>query len=809
MAKKILIFLILLLTFSLAVKQIGPFDSVDEKMIANWIWKMHENPFPVNQYPPLMLYLHFLLSLIYEQILLLLGFVNNHLEFVQSGYGYRFMVEAGRIIVALFATGMVYFVYRAARKFYNDGVAFAAVFILSFNQVLILHAHIFKTDIAASFLLTVAIYFMLKFHSLHRMKDFFLAAFVSGLAVATKYNVFPLVFVLALLIFLVRKNLSKEQIKRAWLLLPLVSGAGFFLAAPNWLLHPIANLKLFLKAYNLQSGVVYHFGLGGKDSAIQILSKIFANLFTFFGPFLMVLFIFAIGASILKKNSRDLLILTAFLLYILLFIWTGFYADRFCIPLYSVFCLLVGKAIFVDIAQLFTRYRLPWRIGSFILWGLLITFAATQFTANVKSFNQLKTQLKDEWVQTYRADHNLINKSGQPRIGSQHQTPRSSLDVRLRRIFTTKPSGLKYREPLNFILANRKYYEFFNSGREALSSEALNLDLYRPFFLFEKRKFQPWDYDYVFLYKISPELHSLGSSNQPVDLPRLFCRGQHTTYLPLQVYQKNPLFLKVEGRFLNHWLHCSFPLRQLGMYLFRPPGDKGCNEVHLSINGREINILFNSPFGFYKLTAGDLNKKLFYHDHVYQVEIKKLPNGPVYLVMEPSYKERSRTRVNLSSIVNTPLTEPIPQLFSKEAYPLWVKRFFQKTGQDLALQQFLNQDVLYYNRSNSLNDVESDFFPLQPGHYTLEIKGRQISDDQPLGPARLLINIYSEKSTSKITRLMSGELPMIFPLEMKEKLTFVKIQLLDLQNNNLLVREVILKPDYQKFIDQRINRIPN
>jgi hypothetical protein len=173
------------------------------------------------------------------------------------------------------------------------------------------------------------------------------------------------------------------------------------------------------------------------------------------------------------------------------------------------------------------------------------------------------------------------------------------------------------------------------------------------------------------------------------------------------------------------------------------------------------------------------------------------------------YKNRPGATAPLSTIVSPSLAEPIPLLFSKEAYPLWVKRFYQKTGQDLALLQFLNQHVIYLNSAHSLHDVESDFFPLQQGHYQLVINGGPIFTERPRKPARLLIKLYTEKSTSKTTQLLSVDLPVVFPLETREKLTFVKIQLLDLRENNRLVEEVILKPDYRKYVEQRINRVPN
>ncbi len=807
--KKVLIFFILAVTFLMAVKQIGPFDSVDEKMVANWAWQMHDDPFPVNQYPPLMLYLHFFLSLIYEQILMLFGFINNHLEFIQSGYGYRFMVEAGRIIIALFATGMVYFTYRTAKDFYNDGVAFAAALILSFNQVFLLHAHIFKTDIAASFFLTVALYFMLKFHSWQRRKDFFKAGIFSGLAIATKYNVFPLVFVLVLLIFLVRKKMSKPQLKQVWLLLPLSSAAGFFIAAPNWLVHPIANLKLFFQAYSPGSGAVFQFGIGGKASPPQIFLKIFGNLFTYFGPMLVVVFILAIGLSIVKKNQRDILMITAFGLYVLVFMPTGFYADRFCIPLYGIFSLMAAKVFFEDFPMRARRFKIKWPLFAVVFWGLLTVYAGQNLFTNVYTFNQLKTQSKDQWVQSYRFDHYLTNQSSQTYVGSQHQTPRFPGDIRLRRVFITKGITFNSRAPFKFILANNKYFKIFASGREILSKRAVDLSFYRPFLYFKKEKYQPWDYDYLFLYKISPQLRSITTRQREVALPRIFSQGDHTTYLPLQRYQKGPLFLKLNDTFLNHWLYSKKALQGLTIYLYKGMSPQSSGSVILSVNGREYTVERFDSFGFKQVDIHNIMKKRFYRDHVYQLEVKKSNKHPLYMVISPRYVDENQLQNDRLTGLNPPFQEPIPPLFDSRPYPLWIKRFYQKTGLDLTLLQHLNRFFIYINKMNSLDDVNGDFFPLQQGYYYLKILGRPIYNNQPPGSAHLQLTINNKKSSSKRVYAISGEFPVVIPLEIKEKLAFIKVDLLSLAKNNLLVKEVILTADYRKYIEEKIIRPSN
>ncbi|MCK4888598.1 MAG: hypothetical protein KAS97_01625, partial [Candidatus Aminicenantes bacterium] len=113
-----LIFLIIFLSFLLAIYKSIPFESVDEHMIAKWIWGFHGNPFPVNQYPPLFLYLHFLLSLLYKSVFLLLGIVKTGYEFLYTGIGYKFMIEAGRYISAIFGMLMLYYIYRSGKESY-------------------------------------------------------------------------------------------------------------------------------------------------------------------------------------------------------------------------------------------------------------------------------------------------------------------------------------------------------------------------------------------------------------------------------------------------------------------------------------------------------------------------------------------------------------------------------------------------------------------------------------------------------------------------------------------------------------------
>ena len=595
------VFLILSITFLLSIKQMIPFESVDETMIANWLWKFHQNPFPVIQYPPLMLYVHFLLSLVYKTVLVFLGFLNNHSDFFSDGYGFWFTIEAGRVVSAIFGTMMVYLTYRIGRRFFNYQVGLVALLLLAFNDLVILHSHIFKTDIPAAFFLTLTLYFLLKFSDSHRLKDLFVTSFIFGLAVGTKYNVISFGFAIALSIFFVWKEKRDISLTRFLLMVPIGSLAGFLTAAPNWLIHPMGNFKLFLKAYNLDSGTVYNFGLGGKSTALQILWKLILGLIQHFGLIWIIIFFLSLITVWWSREKKEILILTHILIYILVFIQTGFYADRFGLPLYSAVAIIAGKLVIIDAPKLFKRKPSIWKYVMILFWIGIGFYALFNVQYNIKAFNQLKSGSKKNWVKQYRIAHNITNDKFQ--VARQHQTPKMDRDVWVQQNFRFFASTYKQRTSVRFLQALDHIYKKIKPEDYYKKKGYLQLNRFAPFYQVKKTKFQTWDYDMLLFYKISPQLKKWKSKKNVMPLPRCYTAEYGTSYLPLQDYEKNSRYFIMPSKFANHWICSRIKLSPLSFFVI---SEQGVHNLTISVNNRVRKIKYLPPNTLKEITFPEI-----------------------------------------------------------------------------------------------------------------------------------------------------------------------------------------------------------
>jgi len=797
--QKVLLFTILAISFILSIKQIGPFSSVDEQLIAKSIWQKYDNFFAVDLYPQFIIYIHFFLSLIYQKILLLLGIISSSQEFFQNSYGYFFTIEAGRIVKALFGTGLIYFVFKIGNRFYSKQVAFCASIFIAFNQLFVLQSHIFKTDIAAAFIMTVALYFILKFHQTHYLRELFLASFFTGLAVTAKYNIFPLIFIIPLVIIFSKKELNKNEYKRCWWFFPFWSALGFFTGSPNWLVHPVKNIKLFLKVYNIKSGYVFNYGIGGPDSAWDILSKMIHGLLRNFGLILLIILLLSIIRSFFSKNKRDMLLIFNILFYTIVFIQTGVYEDRFILPLFIPVALLMAKLIFIDLKE-FIPKRLPyWRSAALIFWIPLVLFALNNIGTNIKTFNLLKTASKHQWTKHYRLQHQITN--GSFRIANQITTKRLNNDIRLSRTFEVIWRKKKRHTPFHFIQANAQYYDFFRQGKDFLSPYSMLTKDYKPFYLIRKKKFQPGDTDVVLLYRIADDLKGLFPGNRKVALPMLYCSGTNTTFLPRQIYEKNSLFIKMDQNVLSHWIYSKKKINRLSIHLL---SFQNTSSLEININGvkKYIKRSKKQPFG--RINFDNLRPKPFFYDYVYHLGIKntsKFPRKiPFYFLLKHQLDE-AKEGENPIIIAKSAGLEKIPDLFSQGKYPFGIRHFFRKTGIDLTLLNYLNTHSFFFNKKNSVGDIKSDYYPLLKGHYVISLFGQKIFTDAPLGKnATLTYEIHSTRGKEVQNILLLNKNTQSTKIEIDEPVVFIRVYCSGLRENNFYISEILLRPDYPQYI---------
>ncbi len=818
-AEKILLFLILMVTFILGIKQMHPFSSYDEEALMNWIKALDKDAFPALRYPPLFIYLHYILSLIYKAVLSLLGIIDATSGFLSSDFGFRFTLEAGRVVSALFGTLTVYFAYKMGKEFYDKCTGFATALLMCCNYVLILYSHIFKSDILVTLLMTITLYFMLKYlHTPKPVYIFFLSLFF-GLAVAAKTNAFPVILVIIPVVLFTAKEGSRKLIRKEFLLLPAGAVTGFFAGAPNWLIDPIGNLKVFFSEFSVAGGI----DLTSHDlkSPGETFLEVAGDFIAYFGLIFFFFLIAAVVTGFLTKSKKDILISSFIIVYIGFLGIVGFYAYRFALPIFPAAALLIGKFLFMDLKKLFQRlrrYRDLWQYVLPLLWVPVAVYVLQNTIKDVKSFNLLKTQSLWERTFEFREQHNLLGKRFN--TGRQFFSPRVERnDIKIAKEFIVEYKKKDRNKILHFIQAHLSTYESFMKmtaeEKEKKDPHAIRLDLFKPFYRVKKREYQPWDPGCVFLYRISPALLDIKPGQREIEFPRLFYRSTHTSFLPLQIYEKNPNFGRLDNGIYKLWLYSTKEIEKIKIFLFSLQRDF---DLTIKINNRATAIKknYNERAAVEIVELENLRHKRFYYDYVYSIEITPgqewFKQEPYYFVFYPVYSENADEQGNETGkkpavLLPTLTGWDIPQLFSDEPVPPPVKSLYTETGVDLSLLAFLNNHHLYKNSHNTVNDISIDFIPLERGQYILRLEGGKVISASPPGATAVVeCTFYSGKGIRKKEVVLVGESFPDIPIDSNAPLSFVKIDVKGLRENNYFINRVTITPDYRYFITTQLFR---
>ncbi len=145
---------------------------------------------------------------------------------------------SGRILMTLFALAAIYVAYLAGREI-GGGTGLAAAGFVFLSPLIAAQAAIVRTDSASLFFALAAVYALIRLQRFQRPIDHLLAGALVGLAVATKYSLAPLIFVLLAVdtALIIRSSRSGRWSKTTGnaLLGMLAVPAAFLLATPFFL----------------------------------------------------------------------------------------------------------------------------------------------------------------------------------------------------------------------------------------------------------------------------------------------------------------------------------------------------------------------------------------------------------------------------------------------------------------------------------------------------------------------------------------------------------------------------------------------
>ena len=625
----VLLALLLAVSFLLRVQGWGRFLVPDEDTIAEMTWSLHNDPLPIGMpplpgYPPFFMYLNFLLSLIYQKLLLFLGFIHFDSEFLLSDFGRLFTMKAGRLISAFFGTSLVYMTYRIGKDYYRESVGFLAALLVAANPFMILNSHIFKSDIPLSLLLAIGLFLLLKFLRTFEIRFIFWASFFEGLAMAAKYNGVIQVLAIGVALGLGWKGTPIAARKKAFFSVAAGGLLGFAAGAPNWLFHPVGSAQAAYRyAVSQYSGFAFY------EKPLPSYLLYAKDFLESFGWIFLVFFALGIALALIRKNKYDLLILAYLAIYYLVQGKSNFYANRMLLPLLAAAAVLIAKTLLFDIPRLLADRAKAGPPFYFLVWGWALLFSGGLMVQSLRAFHLLRTTSSLDAAFFYRIEHIPPGF----RFGREMFTPKFAKDQGKWDLTDVAFQRFRGKNSLQFLSTGLlSQYILTKTGNQRVKTRLTNrLKTFRPFHRIHKKPFSPWDDDVTFWYQLRPDLASIPTEKKAVDLPRLYIREEKNTtvFLPLQPYEKNPCHGTAGEGFFGKWLYSRVKIERLKFRFF---GEKAPLEITVTVNGVARKCI--GPRGWIDIEIGGIKPRRLYDDFVYSLEIVSAAKAPFRVAFE-------------------------------------------------------------------------------------------------------------------------------------------------------------------------------
>jgi 4-amino-4-deoxy-L-arabinose transferase-like glycosyltransferase len=798
--------LLLLLAVALAIRlqQWNRIAVPDEAALLNMTLHLYDNPFPQGNYPgypgypPFFLYFSFLLSFVCQKILLFFGVIQFPSQFVHSGLGYDFLLKAGRIVSALAGTALVALTWRMGREFFGRAAAWVAALLMAVNSFLVFDSHIFKPDSLMALLLCASLYFALKHDREAQWRWLFLSSLLFGLAVAAKYNsVVELFFLLPVFLITCRRN--QQPFWKPLLMAPAAMALGFFAGAPNWIAHPFLNIA---EAYRF---VTYHYsGFSFYDDKKLAYSAFAKTILESFGPILCVFLIVGLLAIIFSRRRSDMIIAAYIIVYVVILGNTSYFGARMVLPLLPAAALLIANGLFYNPPQLLHKFRRLLPLYQVAAWVLLAIYAANGAVQNIRRFNLLSTASTYDQAIDYRFRHIPFGFS----LARENLTPGFSGDMGYSDLSAGPRKWFKGPDAMLFLCTGLFTRYVLEETANPLVRRKLqrNLANYAAIERIHKPRFSTFDDDITFWYKKPHWVKELNLDHPLPHLPAVFSLPpselpSDTCYLPLQNFEKSPLFGKSAQDYWTKKIYSTRPLSRITFYIL--PNSAG-KWLFVAVNGEKEKFLVEQPRQIRKVVFDHLHPRRLHHDYVYSLEMANDDTRlPIFLVCVPEFMTAPEPGRE-AALFDRPQSDPLPDLFSAAEAPSWCQEVYKLSGIDPILHRFIQTERLFSNFEEVSQDKVLDDFPLAAGRYLLRIKGQKIVATQPLAA-----NLKLTWRTIGLSKKESGEFNIsaadmasgIMRSIAVDELTFVQFSILGQRPSNFLISEFSVEPDYLAYIN--------
>jgi hypothetical protein len=314
----------------------------------------------------------------------------------------------GRVTTALLGVLNVPIVYLVGRKAFHP---LAGLLSASFLALAFLHvrdSHFAVPDVMMTLLVTASVLFCLLALKETNRRNLFLAAFFSGMAIASKWSAWPVILPMGYVFVLRQARISGNRRigKLASSAAPVFACllAGFFLPAFQLLLKPASYL-----AYantELQSGSSGGFGIWQIDTVPGYIFYL-ETLWIGMGAFLLILA--AIGflrfgwLAVATRDETRILLLIFPVAYFLIMGATRHYFARYALPLIPFLVLFAGEVMVAAATWLSLR----WRTTGWALLAVSAVVAAAPTLLNSLRFDFLMVQTDTRTIARKWIDENI------------------------------------------------------------------------------------------------------------------------------------------------------------------------------------------------------------------------------------------------------------------------------------------------------------------------------------------------------------------------------------------------------------------
>jgi len=262
-------------------------------------------------------------------------------------YGYGFFL-ASRLASALAGIMIVWFIYLLAKKISGQKVGLIAGSLAALHPPLFAHAHWAKSDIFMTLVALISLYFFVRAVSSKKFSQIYLASFIGGLAISTKYNAALFLLLPFLISFLLVKYQGKIKIKQ-WLTFLIDKRFyfscflfifGFLLATPYSLIKIKKFVVTILFQFVTRGGFLgFERSLGFIENPGIILTM---TGYLIFG-LIIISFIYLIVKNIYKINHLEIILLSAIVPYYLYLGTWRFNQPYYLIVIFPFLVILVAS----------------------------------------------------------------------------------------------------------------------------------------------------------------------------------------------------------------------------------------------------------------------------------------------------------------------------------------------------------------------------------------------------------------------------------------------------------------------------------